>query len=79
MVRTFCCWLAFGALGLALASPAPGADAAKINVLIIDGQNNHNWKGTTPPIKEMLEKTGKFTVDVLTSPAAPPGTKEDAV
>jgi len=68
MVRIFCCWLAFGAIGLALASPAPGADAAKINVLIIDGQNNHNWKGTTPPIKEMLEKTGRFTVDVLTSP-----------
>jgi type 1 glutamine amidotransferase len=67
MVRTFCCWLAFGAMGLALASPAPGADAAKINVLIIDGQNNHNWKGTTPPIKAMLEKTGRFTVDVLTS------------
>ena len=67
MVRTFCCWLAFGAIGLALASPAPGADAAKINVLIIDGQNNHNWKGTTPPIKAMLEKTGRFSVDVLPS------------
>ena len=68
MVRTFCCLLAFGAIGLALASPAPAADAAKINVLIIDGQNNHDWKATTPPIKAMLEKTGRFNVEVLTSP-----------
>jgi type 1 glutamine amidotransferase len=68
MVRTLCCLLAFGAIGLALASSAPAADAAKINVLIIDGQNNHDWKATTPPIKAMLEKTGRFNVEVLTSP-----------
>ena len=58
--------LAFlGALAL-VAAPAPAAD--KINVLIIDGQNNHGWAKTTPVIKDMLEKNGKFTVDVLTSP-----------
>jgi len=66
------------AAAAAWAAPAPGADAAKINVLIIDGQNNHNWKGTTPPIKEMLEKTGRFTVDVLTSPPALPKDADDA-
>jgi trehalose utilization protein len=57
-----------------LVSPAVAAD--KIAVLIIDGQNNHKWKDTTPPIKEMLEKSGKFTVDVLTSP--PKGAPKDA-
>ena len=62
----------------AFASPAPAADAEKISVLIIDGQNGHDWKATTPPIKAMLEKTGKFTVDVLTSPAAPPRDADDA-
>ena len=61
--------LAFlGALAL-VAAPAPAAD--KINVLIIDGQNNHGWAKTTPVIKDMLEKNGKFTVDVLTSPPKP--------
>lgn len=55
----------------ALASPAPAAD--KINLLLIDGQNGHDWKATTPALKDLLEKTGRFNVTVLTSPdkAAP--------
>jgi hypothetical protein len=42
--------------------------AAKIKVLIIDGQNNHNWQQTTPVLKKILEGSGRFTVDVATSP-----------
>jgi len=58
-------------LALCLAAAASAYAAAdKISVLIIDGQNNHDWKGTTPPIKDMLLKTGRFNVDVLTSPPA---------
>ena len=57
--------LAFAAL------PAP-ADAAgqpaKLKALIIDGQNNHNWKKTTPLLKASLESSGRFTVDVATTP-----------
>jgi len=37
-------------------------------VLIIDGQNNHNWKATTPIIRRILECTGLFKVDVATTP-----------
>jgi len=56
-------------LGVAVAAMAcPAAAADKINLLLIDGQNGHNWKATTPPIKAMLEKTGRFNVEVLTSP-----------
>ena len=40
----------------------------KIKVLIIDGQNNHDWKGTTPELKAIYEKSGRFTVDVVTTP-----------
>lgn len=36
--------------------------------LIIDGQNNHAWKQTTPLIKATLESTGLFRCDVATSP-----------
>ena len=43
-------------------------EPAKIAVLIIDGQNNHNWKATTPVMKKYLEESGHFTVDVATSP-----------
>ncbi len=41
-----------------------------MRALIIDGQNNHNWKGTTPVLKKIIEDTGLFQVDVATSPAA---------
>src|SRR5436309_15614051 len=42
----------------------------KIRVVLIDGQNNHDWKKTTPLMKKELEETGRFTVDVSTSPPA---------
>jgi type 1 glutamine amidotransferase len=46
----------------------------KLKVLIIDGQNNHQWPITSPMLKQILEDTGRFTVDVSTSPAAAPAT-----
>jgi type 1 glutamine amidotransferase len=51
------------------------ADTTKIKVLIIDGQNNHNWPETTPLMKKLLEDTHRFTVDVATSP--PKGKPEE--
>jgi len=42
--------------------------APAIKVLIIDGQNNHDWKTTTPILKKILESSGKFEVDVATTP-----------
>src|SRR6266481_4209007 len=45
-----------------------GLHAAAIKVLIVDGQNNHKWQETTPVLKKQLESTGKFQVDVATTP-----------
>jgi type 1 glutamine amidotransferase len=42
--------------------------APPIRALIIDGQNNHNWKATTPVLRKILEDTGLFQVEVLTAP-----------
>lgn len=53
---------------LALALAVPGFAADKIKVVIIDGQNNHKWKETTPVLKKHLEDTGLFAVDVATTP-----------
>ncbi|RPI86766.1 MAG: ThuA domain-containing protein [Planctomycetaceae bacterium] len=39
-----------------------------LKLLIVDGQNNHNWKAMTPVMKAELEKTGRFKVDVVTTP-----------
>lgn len=48
----------------------------EVRVLIIDGQNNHGWAGTTKAMKATLEATGRFTVVVATSPGKN-GTKEE--
>ena len=42
--------------------------APPMKALIVDGQNNHNWQETTPLLKQFLEETGLFAVDVATSP-----------
>lgn len=49
--------------GLAFLAPWSAA-ADPIKVLLVDGQNNHNWRATSPIIKKSLEETGKFQVDV---------------
>ncbi|WP_339683402.1 ThuA domain-containing protein [Gimesia maris] len=44
----------------------------KLSVLLIDGQNNHQWQQTTPVLKKILENSGKFTVEVSTTPPGVP-------
>ncbi len=48
---------------------AVSVDAAEpLRVLIVDGQNNHDWEQTTPYLRQMLERTGRFRVEVATTP-----------
>src|SRR5690606_617769 len=47
------------------------SNPSKIEVLIIDGFSNHDWKQTTSVVKSILEKTGLFNVSVSTSPSRP--------
>lgn len=42
---------------------------ANIPALIVDGQNNHDFRFTTPHLKQLLEETGLFSVEVATTPA----------
>ncbi len=52
-----------------LAQKKEEAGASKIvKVLIIDGQNNHNWKQTTPVLQEIYGSNDRFSVEVSTSP-----------
>ncbi len=47
----------------------PGSSPAKpIRVLLLSGQNNHDWKSTTPKLKAILEADGLFMVDVTEKP-----------
>jgi len=46
---------------------APGqAPKAKLQVLIVTGQNtaSHDWHGTTPVLRKLLEESGRFEVRV---------------
>jgi uncharacterized protein len=54
--------LGFGAAGRA--EERPGT----LRVLVFSGQNNHDWKATTPRLKAILEEGGRFTVDVTDAP-----------
>jgi len=52
-------------------NPVVGGDSKdKIRVVIIDGQNNHDWRATTPFLKKILQDSGRFSVDVCTAPLA---------
>lgn len=46
------------------AQPSPPPDPNKIQVLIVTGQHVHDWRGTTPVLKQILESTGQFEVRV---------------
>lgn len=47
---------------LAAQSPTP------LPVLIVGGANNHDFAWTTPELKSVLEETGRFRVDITTTP-----------
>ena len=47
---------------------AVSLQGAPMKALIIDGQNNHDYKSTTPHLKKIVEETELFTVDVATTP-----------
>jgi type 1 glutamine amidotransferase len=36
--------------------------------LIITGQNNHNWKASSPVLKQILDETGLFNSEIVTTP-----------
>jgi len=53
---------------LAAVSTGPLIGAEPIRALILTGENNHDWKATTPVLKSILESAGRFQVDVLDKP-----------
>jgi len=63
LLGTLATWGLIGAFGF---QPIRAADP--LRVLIVDGQNNHNWRMMTPLMKADLENSGRFTVDVATTP-----------
>lgn len=46
------------------AQPSPPPDPNKIQVLVLTGQHVHDWRNTTPILKQILESTGRFEVRI---------------
>lgn len=70
--------LALLAFPLLAAAPAPGRTADvrdrffqkdKLRVLLLSGRNNHDWRTTTPFLRQLLVDTGRFDVRVTEEPA----------
>lgn len=65
-------WIAW-ALGATAAEPAksevadrwaPFYQPGKVRALILSGRNNHDWRTTTPYLRQLLEDSGRFDVRV---------------
>jgi uncharacterized protein len=56
-------------LGL-LAAGAIHAQQPPFHVMLLTGQNNHNWKATAPKLESALKEAGRFEVTVVTTPPA---------
>ena len=65
----FVVMLAFGLLfriGCPILTSYPAPQTLK--VMVVTGQNNHDWKTSSPILKQILENTRLFEVDITTSP-----------
>lgn len=51
-------------LGSVLAAQTP----APLSVLLVGGENNHDFEWTTPELKTVLVETGRFRVDITNTP-----------
>jgi type 1 glutamine amidotransferase len=68
----------FSAILSAYKTTPPSLPQARLKALIIDGQSNHGiWPKTTAMMKDYLEQTGLFTVDVERTAAAWVGPHND--
>jgi hypothetical protein len=58
----FACFAAFAL------NPASASAADPIKVMIVGGQNNHNWAVSTPYMKELLDRKPQFQATVCNAP-----------
>jgi len=58
-----------GLLALVAAPALADEPSPRLPVLIVDGMNNHDWPRATKILKDALTNSGRFMVDVSTSPA----------
>lgn len=70
-VRTIWIWVSGAILLISMSHLQANDPPPKIRLLIIDGQNNHDWRATTAYLRTMFQDSGRFTVDIATAPPSP--------
>jgi uncharacterized protein len=65
MKKICACFAVLAACG-ALALTA--AAQTRTRVMLLDGQNNHDWRATSPVIEKWLEEAGLFDATIVTAP-----------
>jgi type 1 glutamine amidotransferase len=70
--RTRVALLGLGLMIAPLLGPARAVElpAKTLSILIVDGMNNHDWERATRILRSILLASGRFAVDVATSPPA---------
>ena len=70
MYKALCTILAALALQLTFSPASSFADdhkgSGQIKVLLVDGQNNHDWKRCSPVMIDTLKATGRFSIERAT-------------
>lgn len=59
---------ALAALSICLVIPVATGAAEPIKVMIIGGQNNHDWTKSTPYMKQILDEAGHFETTIYNAP-----------
>jgi type 1 glutamine amidotransferase len=54
--------------GAALLWSLTSAGQTRVRVMLLDGQNNHDWRATTPIMKKALDEAGLFDTTIVTAP-----------
>ena len=78
-IRVVLVWLIIVlCFGLTAGVLSASTDTLSLKALIVTGQTNpwHNWKVSSPILKQLLEQTGLFKVDVAASPPGDEGIKD---
>ena len=55
-------------IGQSVGHRIPLFEKGAVRVLILSGENNHDWRTTTPCLRRLLENTGRFDVRVNEEP-----------
>jgi len=61
-------YLAYILLALVVLNATSCKKADVYKTLIITGQSEHNWKASSPVLKQILDATGMFACDIVTTP-----------